>query len=316
MDASGGFDSAIVHYPCPDGEAAKIILRDKFGAQFPVKHYTHGMITVDESWAAQFKGQRLLCVDWCPSSVQGVLFLAKAAKELTIIDHHQSALAIVNDEKSLPQNVRLIVQSPKPAASTALFHFLYAARGEEKNKQTEEGVPEWLRIIDLHDTGQPMTADEQAVHAGLTDDLDNLDEQRQKPVKELLERGKFLVEKYRPMVAQSIISKAEMRALNVQGGGRLGIAYVDVPHEKFIHETNKSFWNSPYAHRVDILAIRFSLLNSRTDFKLRRPPSSQFDLASFAQEFAKTIPGASGGGHAAAAGLQLPNSPKFIPDQQ
>lgn len=333
------FDCAVVHQPCPDGEAARIVLRDKFGPRpFPILGFTHGVSKVDEAWAAQFTGQRLLCADWCPS-MDGLKLLAKVAKTVTVVDHHRTALPILDNRKQLPTNVALFIQSPHPAACTALYRLLQEAsqNGAKENGAKENGVqegekrgtkegekegeknnwvPGWLRVIDLHDTGRfgDMTPEDSAVHAALTDDLANLDEQRRKPWDELEKRGRFLLDVHRPMVAKALIAKAETKPFSF-GGKQWVAAYVDVTHEKFIHATNTLFWQqTEESKNVDLLALRFPQNGGKTDFKLRRPPSSQLDLSNLAATYAAACPGASGGGHAAAAGLQLPNAPKFIPD--
>lgn len=295
----------VVNYPGGDGEAAKLVLRDKFGSSFSVRHYRHGVTSVDAKWAAQFTGKDLLCVGWCPTA-QGILLLAAAVKTLAVVDHHKSSLAtLATLGVALPDNVRLCITASRLTGPCASSVHLYRLLNDNK------ALPDWLRVVGLHEGGVLTSDEDRAVYAALTDDLESMDIFRRCSTAELLERGKYLLEKHRPMVARALISKAEYGTVQVQDGTTYRVAYVDLSHEKFLHETNDAFWkaHTTNAPPVDLLALRIAHPSNNTDFKLLRPPSSQLDLSLFAKLYHPTTTANSS---AAFARIRLPHSPKHL----
>jgi hypothetical protein len=293
----------VVNYPSVDGEAAKIVLRDKFGSDFPVRHYRHGITAVDSKWVMQFAGKHLLCVGWC-STVEGLLLLAATAKTLTVIDHHKSSLnTLIAIAKILPATARLCVTSPTSSASAKLYHLLHSK---------DEPLPAWLRVIDMHEMGgggTKMNEEDRALYAALTDDLDSMDFLRRCPLTELVERGKYLLQKHRPMVARTLVSKAEYGTVEIHGTC-YNIAYVDLSHDKFLNETYDAFWQVSHHPPVDFLALRVALPSNNTDFKLGRPPTSQLDLSKLAKLYQQHQRGPAD--LHTAARIRLPHSPKHL----
>ena len=180
---------------------------------------------------------------------------------------------------------------------------------ESNVKIMSHSAPDWLRVIDLHDTGRfsEMSIDDRSAHAALTDDLDALDGLRSSEWKSLVERGRFLIDTQRPLVAAGLVAKTEMKSWKSKNVYRT--ACIELPHEKFILAIQQAFWKV-HIDKVDILALRMPLSGGGTDFKLRRPPTSQLDLSHLASLFAN------GGGHAAASGIQFRTSLRFLPDLQ
>jgi hypothetical protein len=77
-------DVAVVRYPTADGEAAKIVLRERFGPAFPVRNFVPWVTRADASWATQFTGKHLLCAGWCPSE-RALRLLSTAAKSVSVV---------------------------------------------------------------------------------------------------------------------------------------------------------------------------------------------------------------------------------------
>lgn len=113
----GAADAAVVHYPCPDGESSKILLRDYRSASFPVHHYRHGVTLLEGAFLTQFEGKCVLCIDWCPT-LAAIKILAKVAKHVYVIDHHASAHAV--EKATSLSNVAFSLGGPTPCASARL----------------------------------------------------------------------------------------------------------------------------------------------------------------------------------------------------
>lgn len=291
-------DVALAHHPCPDGESCKLLLRDLRGSTFPVRAYTHGVTDLTKDLPS-FNGLRVLFIDCCPTK-EVLPKLAEVAKHVLVLDHHKTALPLT--AMVLPKNVRVVVESPEPCSSAYFFRLINGPNTK---------MPEWLRVVDLVDTGKAgsMSDADLDLHAGLTDDIDALDSTRRLSEIELVKRGHFLRTKHRPAVAQAVVNKAEIKTLTILKS-TYQVAYVNLPHEKYVLPIQQLFWStvSTSKQKVDVLALRLNLASGCTDFKLRRPPTSSFDLSALASVYG-------GGGHAGAAGIQLPDNPSFIPDR-
>lgn len=251
------WEVAVVRHPSADGQAAKLVLREKFGPNFPIRHYHPGVTQTDAKWFVPFSNKNLLCVGWSPPSGESTT----GVKTLTII-----------------------------CSAAALYKRLYPLTD----------LPEWLNLINLYQTEQvSMTPEQRMAYAALTDDLDSMEVWKNRSYTELVQRGQHLLETHRPMVARTLVSKAEIGTLQVSGTS-YRVAYVDLSHEKFLSETTDAFWhNNP---PIDFLILRLSLPSNHTRFELcSRPHSVLPDLKPL---YSSTVDGM----------IQLPHNPKYLTD--
>jgi hypothetical protein len=359
-----GADLVIVPHACPDGQAVKLLLRDArsreittdhkrlkdspavqdsptvqdgpavqdgradpieqtgrhgekrgYGGAVIFRHYTTGVTEIDARWAEALNGRHVLCIG-CRPKLAGVELMDSVAKSVTVIDHQKHLQQILSDKIFIQKGDILRIKSPGRCSAACLYALLFP----------DEKLPDWLRVIDSQVSGRfgAMSADDRAAHAALTDDLEALDACRTEPWPKLVERGRFLMHVQRPMVAAALISKVLVKKLIVKGAS-YQVAYVHLPHEKFMTSIIEQFWTtssvqpSPVLQTtlgvsqarepiiIDVLAMWMSLPCNRSDFKLRRHPNSTLDLAELAKLY-------DGGGHPHAAAIQLQNSPKFIPN--
>lgn len=251
------FDVGLVECLTLDGEAIKLLLLDRFGSTFVIKRYIEGITYLDPK---QFRGQNVLIAGWCPPQVELLLLFAREAKHVTIIDHHPTSMVIALTP-NLPHNITFRINITRSSSRTEVFQLL----------QKDVPCPRWLE-----DNSNP------AIHAALIDDLSALDPQRNKSFDELLQHGRYLVEKQWPAIAATILKK-----IDYQESKGLRIAYVEPSHAKFIDVINNLFWSDQ--PNVDILALRFTLPGNRTNFKLRQSPNSKLDLGNFAQMYGGTV---------------------------
>jgi hypothetical protein len=314
-------DVAVVHWPCPDGLACELLLKDVYGASFPVLHYQHGVTILDEKWMEQFRGKNVWIADWCHSSV---IALGDTAKSVRIWDHHATALPIeklVLDSKK--KNISMTFVHSKPCASVLLYRHLY---------KKESSIPTWLRIIDLHDTGRfdEMTFSDRSIHAALTDDLKLMEARRKMKDDDLQKIGENILKERQKEVEKLVpATLPKIHKVNTIHDS-VDVIYLDVQEEKYIKGVTELFWTR-FPRSCDILAIRKTIHNDDgkggfvTDFKLRRQPV--IDLSEFAKTYADIakkpilppLPGGTrntdtdsiiigAGGHPGAAGIQITNT--------
>lgn len=291
------------HHPCPDGTSCTILLREKWPDVDFVPHI-HGKVDMltDEKEMEKVNGKIILCVDWCPN-VEQLLRLARHARKITIVDHHITAVDVANEimrrtdicVKCAPIDFNLSYSSP--CASVIVFELLNGKKAPR---------PEWLRAIDLYDTGKFDLMTEQAkhYHKGLTRDLAKLDEQRRKPREEIEQLGQQYLEHDKKEI-QSALEHFEYKLLTVKYK-TYNMGYVPFSNAGAIQMCAETFFQDKQHGKVDILAFRFVTSNGM-DFKLRRPPHSTLDLGRFAAQYKS-------GGHKEAAGIQIANRELYLPD--
>jgi oligoribonuclease NrnB/cAMP/cGMP phosphodiesterase (DHH superfamily) len=343
-------DVGVVHYPCPDGLACELLMKDVFGKEFPVLPYQHGVTQLDASWMSMFKGKKVWIADWYFASTEPLVELSRIAQSVTIWDHHLSA-KVVNDQV-IPlklSNVTVTLADSQPCGAVMLFKHLYP---------NEKALPSWLRIIDLHDTGRfkEMTLIDQRIHAALTDDLKLMNERRKMKDTDLEKIGATILEAREKEIAKILPATFVPTVQKFHMFGEYSVVYLDLQVESLIKGVTEQFWHR-FPNICEILILRKKMIPSSdhktgefiVDFKLRHPPNSDLDLRDIATEYttrlAKSLaedvkaaerlsilytqlksnptvdlPNSSkkenalpisvigGGGHAAAAGIQLRNT--------
>lgn len=195
-------DGVAIHYPCADGAACAILVKDFFKTKTPkVYHYTHGK-SFGLPDTGDITGKVWWFCDCCPP-IAKLIELSKDFKQIIVKDHHQSTIDMVSRHREQLSKWPIVFeleQNNTVGASGFLWKQIYcfgllaahikvadltqivtdyAQQNSDVNAPQSDNeaiysvMPRWLRVINLYDTGQFSKLSERDLdyHAGLTQDI-------------------------------------------------------------------------------------------------------------------------------------------------
>jgi oligoribonuclease NrnB/cAMP/cGMP phosphodiesterase (DHH superfamily) len=276
------------HGNCPDGLGAFWVYKKKYpdclGMEKPAGdcRYIEKMI----------KGRNIIFLDMCPNNVQTIIYLARIANKITIIDHHRSTAKLLED-RILPDNVVTEIRMDKCAAMLT-WDVLFP----------NEKYPELLKYINDRDMWHNEIIDSDIFQYGMEsmnlmtlegyDKLSSWDFDKS----ELLERGrihKMVIESLMEDIMKNATPCTFMDVL----GSKWTVWLYNSP-KACISDIGDRILNKPIFDEMPDIACcwRYDLA-SNSIYISCRSKKENVDLSSISSQFSK------GGGHKKAAGFYL-----------
>lgn len=323
---------AIVHTPCPDGNACKALLT-RANPDVQLFNYDHSKpYRVDSQdfqailTAAHNKVIGLFDVTPSPAVMRA---LAKVATTVIGLDHHPTPVTILCQDPIAPPNVFLTFDLTETRAGCMMVHdWIKKNPSTVDQLKSNTSIPYWLFLLNAHDVGQFhwLSEQDQLVRAALTaqtitdfhklapffdmkfNDATALTLAKKgaeikavedKQIADILKSLEVKTLDTTDQINKRILADKQTTGANVTtkypAPCQYVIAYLDVPDAKYPTLLRD------VVPEADVLACRMpTSTNQQTVLSLRTPSLSTANVGELAQLYG-------GGGHHAAAGLSLPS---------
>lgn len=273
------------HYPCADGMAAMVILKRALAPlEFQCIPYEHGKTEIQEAK----KGDLIYFVDCCPDAA--ILTLLKQEDvRIVVMDHHPGAR--VNTKEA---GVALM-SSGNPGHSAAGICW--------RRLIPTSSFPLALKYIEDYDTGH-FTCENRAFTAavGLKEEVYTkllFHDADEKELARIMKEGAQILFK-RDAEIIPLMAKVDLQKFGV-----FQIAYIPL-NDPFLANDASAAAAAYLKESADIIVCyTYNKEGDMTRFSLRRGLTSTTDLNVFAHSLIASCGALSGGGHAAAAGVQF-----------
>jgi oligoribonuclease NrnB/cAMP/cGMP phosphodiesterase (DHH superfamily) len=309
-------DIAFVHDPCPDGLACAYLLLNHHQQMegmnkkkaFKMLPWKHGVTTIAPN---SFSNLRVGFFDCCPPTWESLSGLAKSAKHVLVMDHHDTTARMIKEhEQDMPKQLAVLLDMHHCGAV-----LVWKALHNHHPGGQQSMLPHWLELIQLKDLGKSMSTEQQDEHLFLAHDLTTTDDLSKRIA--LLDKDRKEAQDAGCMIRLKMeLEVAALWSQHESGDWKVGdttyrVVYVPVAnpsHTAMIFRNHflKSTTASLQVDKDILACIWFDDEDHKTvNMALRASEANPVNLAKLVETVRAKGLAISGGGHAKAAGIKF-----------